>query len=175
MGLLRLHERYTTTFKDSFVVGICVSCVIGLVVELKFKVKILHIKNTPDFWILIPNKSRVFIALGQKVYSFFMPTLSATIRTFTVVVVLTVFKAIMPQGLIQLILQPQIIRDHGDKLRVGWFSSIILNSIAEIRIERIHVAPVPGHLDGVADGTLHAACGGLVFLRHAGVENLANN
>ena len=43
MGLSRFHERYTTTFKASFVVGICWS---GYRVEIQ--VKILHRKNTPE-------------------------------------------------------------------------------------------------------------------------------
>ena len=52
----------------------------------------------------------------------------------------------------ELIFQPQIIRDHGNKLRICGLSSVILNGVSKIRIERIHVASVPRHLDGMADG-----------------------
>ena len=46
-----------------------------------------------------------------------------------------------------------------------------MNGISEIRIQSIHVASVPRDLDGVADGSLDTARGGLVFLRNGGVEN----
>ena len=49
-----------------------------------------------------------------------------------------------------------------------------MDSISEITIERIDVAAVPRDLDCVADGTLDAACGGLVFLRNGGVEDLGD-
>jgi len=55
--------------------------------------------------------------------------------------------------LIQLIFQPQIIRNHGDKLTIRGLTAIILNRISKIGIERIHVPSVPRDLDGVADGT----------------------
>ena len=58
---------------------------------------------------------------------------------------------------IQFILQSQIIRDHRDKLRIGGLTSIVLNGVPKVAVEGIHVAAVPRDLDGVADGTLHAA------------------
>ena len=76
--------------------------------------------------------------------------------------------------LIHLILQPQIVSDHRDKLAISGLSSVILNGVAEIRIERIHVTSVPCDLDCVADGALDAACGGLVLLCDGGVENFCN-
>ena len=52
----------------------------------------------------------------------------------------------------QLIFQPQIIRNHGNKLAIRGLSAVVLNGIAKIGIERIHVAAIPSDLDGVADG-----------------------
>ncbi len=56
--------------------------------------------------------------------------------------------------LIHFILQPQIIRDHRDELTVRRLSTIVLNGVAEITVEGIHVASVPCDLNGVADSTL---------------------
>ena len=56
----------------------------------------------------------------------------------------------------QLVFEPQIIGDHRDKLRVGRLAAVVLDGVAEIGIEHVHVPAVPGHLNGVADGTLHA-------------------
>ena len=53
--------------------------------------------------------------------------------------------------LIQLILQSQIIRDHRDKFRICGLSSVVLDGISKVRIQRIHVTSVPCDLDGVAD------------------------
>jgi len=72
---------------------------------------------------------------------------------------------------IQLVFKPQIISYHGDKLTISRFSSVILNGIPKIRIQRIHVASVPRDLNSMTNGTLDAACGGLIFLRNRRVEN----
>ena len=61
-------------------------------------------------------------------------------------------------------IQPHLIGYHRDKLRVGGFSAQVMDSIAEVTVEGIHIAPVPCNLDSVADGALHAAGGGAVFL-----------
>ena len=69
----------------------------------------------------------------------------------------------LPEGalLVQLILQPEIIRDHRDELRIRGLSAIILNGVPKVAVESIHIASVPRDLDRVANGTLHAGCGGL--------------
>ena len=38
-----------------------------------------------------------------------------------------------------------------------------MDGITEVAVEGVHVSTVPCHLDGVADGPLHAAGGGTVF------------
>ena len=58
---------------------------------------------------------------------------------------------------IQFIFKSQIIRDHGDKFRIGGLSSIILDGVSEIGIEGIHVTSVPRDLDGV-EAELVKAC-----------------
>ena len=68
-------------------------------------------------------------------------------------------------SLIKLIFQSQIIGYHRDKFAIGGLSAIVLDSITEIGVKGIDVAPIPRDLDGVADGTLNAACGGLIFFR----------
>ena len=50
---------------------------------------------------------------------------------------------------IQLVFKPQIIRNHRDKLAICGLSSIILNGISKIRVQRIHIAAVPRDLNGM--------------------------
>ena len=70
------------------------------------------------------------------------------------------------KGLIQFIFQSEIIGYHRDKLAVRGLASVVLNGIAEVGIEGIHVASVPRDLDRVTDGTLDAACGGLISAKN---------
>ena len=62
------------------------------------------------------------------------------------------------------LIQPHFVSYHRNELRVGGFSAQVMDGIAEVAIEGIHISPVPCHLDGVADGALHTAGGGTVFL-----------
>ena len=74
----------------------------------------------------------------------------------------------------QFVFQSQIIRNHSNKLAIRGLSTIILNGVPKVGVEGIHVAPIPGHLDGVADGALHTGGGGGVLLGHRGVEHLGH-
>ena len=47
-----------------------------------------------------------------------------------------------------------------------------MDGIPEIAVQGIHITPVPRHLDGMADGTLHTAGGGAVSLGDFGVQAL---
>ena len=49
-----------------------------------------------------------------------------------------------------------------------------MDGIAEVAVEGVHIAPVPRHLDGVADGPLHAAGGSAVFLGNFRVQTLGH-
>ena len=71
-------------------------------------------------------------------------------------------------------IQPHLIGYHRDELTVGGFSAQVMDGIAEVAIEGIHVSPVPCHLDGVADSALHTAGGGTVFLGDFRVQALGH-
>ena len=68
------------------------------------------------------------------------------------------------------LIQPHLVGDHRDELRVGGFAAQVMDGVAEVAVESIYISPVPCHLDGVADGALHAAGGGAVFLGNFRVE-----
>ena len=72
------------------------------------------------------------------------------------------------------LIQSHLIGDHGDELAVGGLAAQVVDGVAEIRVQGIHIAPVPCHLDGVADGALHPAGGGVVFLGNLRVEALGD-
>ena len=71
-------------------------------------------------------------------------------------------------------IQPHLIGYHRDELRVGGLAAQVVDGIAEVAIEGIHISPVPCHLDGVADGPLHPAGGGAVFLGDLRVQALGH-
>ena len=71
-------------------------------------------------------------------------------------------------------IQPHLIRDHCNELRVGGLAPQIVDGVAEVAVEGIHIAPVPRHLDGVADGALHPAGGSAVFLGDFRVQALGH-
>ena len=73
------------------------------------------------------------------------------------------------------LIQPHLIGYHRDKLRVGRFTAQVMDGIAEVAVKGIHVSPVPRHLDSVADGPLHPAGGGAVFLGDFRVEALGHS
>lgn len=70
--------------------------------------------------------------------------------------------------------QPQLIRNHGDKLRISRLASGIMNGVPKVRIEHIYIASVPCHLNGMADGTFHSGGGGLISLGNGGVKLLGH-
>ena len=71
-------------------------------------------------------------------------------------------------------IQPHLIRNHCDELAVRGFASQVMNRIPEIAVQGIHVSPIPCHLDGVADGALHPAGSGAVFLGDFRVQALGH-
>ena len=72
-------------------------------------------------------------------------------------------------------IQPHLVSYHCNELRVCGFAAQVMDGIAEIAIEGVHIAPVPCNLDGVADGALHAAGGGTVFLGDFRVQALGHS
>ena len=71
-------------------------------------------------------------------------------------------------------IQPHLVGYHRNKLTVGGFAAQVMDGIAKVAVEGIHVSPVPCHLDGVADGALHAAGGSAVFLGNFRVQALGH-
>ena len=67
-------------------------------------------------------------------------------------------------------IQPHFVSDHRDEFAVGGLAPQVVDGIAEVAVEGIHIAPVPRHLNGMADGALHAAGSGTVFLGDFRVE-----
>ena len=49
-----------------------------------------------------------------------------------------------------------------------------MDGIAKVAVEGVHVSPIPCHLDGVADGALHTAGSGAVFLGDFWIEPLGH-
>ena len=49
-----------------------------------------------------------------------------------------------------------------------------MDGVAEVAVQGIHIATVPCHLDGVADGPLYPAGGGAVFLGDLRVQALGD-
>ena len=74
--------------------------------------------------------------------------------------------------LIHYVLQAHIVGNHRNKLRVGGLAAVVLDGVAEIRVQSVDVAPIPRNLNGVANGTLHTGGGRGIFLRNGGVEYL---
>ena len=83
-------------------------------------------------------------------------------RAFYNSIPVSVFPACLPHPLP--FIQPHLISYHCDELAVGGFTPQVMDGIAEVAVEGVYVSPVPCHLDGVADGALHPAGGGAVFL-----------
>ena len=73
------------------------------------------------------------------------------------------------------LIQPHLVSYHRDELRVGRLTAQVMDGVAEVAIEGIHVSPVPRYLDGVADGALHAAGGGTVLFGDLRVQALGHS
>ena len=72
-------------------------------------------------------------------------------------------------------IQPHLIGDHRDELAVGGLSAQVVDGVAEVAVQGVHIAPVPRHLDGMADGALHPAGGSAVFLGDFRVQALGHS
>ena len=72
-------------------------------------------------------------------------------------------------------IQPHFVSDHRDELTVGGLAAQVMDGIAKVAVEGIHVSPIPCHLDGVADGAFHPAGGSAVFLGDFRVQALGHS
>ena len=68
----------------------------------------------------------------------------------------------------------QLVRNQGDELTIGGLSFGIGHRIAEEALQGVQVSPIPGHLDGVANGSLHSGWGGAEGLGYLRVEHLGD-
>ena len=66
----------------------------------------------------------------------------------------------------------QLVRNQGDEFRIGGLAFGVGYGVAEEPLQGVQVPSVPGYLDGVADGPLHPAGGGLEGFGDLGVEDL---
>ena len=69
-------------------------------------------------------------------------------------------------------LQLELVRNQGNKFGIRGFSLGIADGIAEKSLQSIQIASVPGHFDGMADGSLDASGGSLECFGHLGVQYL---
>ena len=70
------------------------------------------------------------------------------------------------------LIQPHLVGNHCNELTVGGFSAQVMDGVAEVTVQSVHITPVPCHLDGMTDGALHPAGGGAVFLGDFRVQAL---
>ena len=71
-------------------------------------------------------------------------------------------------------LKLKLVRNQRNKFGIRGFSLGIADSVAEKSLEGIQIATIPGHFDGMADGTFHTAGCGLEGLGHLGVQDLGD-
>ena len=71
-------------------------------------------------------------------------------------------------------LKLQFVSDKGDEFGIRGFTLGIADSIAEKSLQGIQIASVPGYFDGMADGPLHSAGGGLECLGDLRVQYLGD-
>ena len=71
-------------------------------------------------------------------------------------------------------MQLQFVCDKGDELRIRWLSFGVGNRIPKEPLERIQIPSVPGHFDGVTDGSLDAGRRCAECLCHLGVQYLGD-
>ena len=79
----------------------------------------------------------------------------------------------------------QLVRNQGDELRIGGlafrighgirgFALGVADGIAKESLQGVQISPIPGNLDGVADGPLHSGRRGAEVLGHLRVEHLGD-
>ena len=87
-------------------------------------------------------------------------------------------KPVAPQSEIgnlgRLQLKLQFVCDKGDEFRIRGFSLGVADGIAEKSLQRIQIATIPGHFNGMANSPLHSGRGGLEGFRHLGVQYLGD-
>ena len=68
----------------------------------------------------------------------------------------------------------ELVRNQGDELGIGGLALGVGYRVAEEALQGVKIPSVPCHFDGVANGPLHPAGGGLEGFGHLGVEHLGD-
>ena len=63
-----------------------------------------------------------------------------------------------------LFVQADLVGDHRDELTIRGFAAEVVDGVTEVAVQSVHIAAVPGDLDGMADSTFDAAGRGTVAL-----------
>lgn len=71
-------------------------------------------------------------------------------------------------------LELQFVSNQGDELRIRRLALGVAHRVAKEALQGVEIAPVPGDLDGVADGSLHSAWGGAEVFGHLRIENFGD-
>ena len=71
-------------------------------------------------------------------------------------------------------LKLQFVSNQGNKLRIRGLTLGIADGIAEKSLQSIQITSVPGHFDGMADGTLHSGRRGLECFGHLRIQYLGD-
>ena len=53
-------------------------------------------------------------------------------------------------------LKLELVRNQGDELRIGGLALGVAYGVAKELLQGVQISPIPGYLDGVADGPLHS-------------------
>jgi hypothetical protein len=72
-------------------------------------------------------------------------------------------------------LNPQLVGDHRDKLRVGRLRLRDVDRVAEQMADGVDIAARPGDFDRMADGALDAGWRRFEFFRDSGIEGFGNS
>ena len=70
--------------------------------------------------------------------------------------------------------EAKLVGDHGDELGVGGLAALAADGVAEVAVESVNVAAIPGDLDSVANGALDAGGGGVEGARNTGIDELGH-
>lgn len=68
----------------------------------------------------------------------------------------------------------QFVSDQGDELGIGGLALGVADGVAEEALQGIQIAPIPCHLDGVANGPFYSTGRGAEGFGHLGVEDLGD-
>ena len=163
-----------------FFTQLCTTAIKHKFIGKPLKIQIFHAKNTPVHWgDFDPIKQEYSLVQRKKFIG--MKTRFYTYQSHLHCIGQPKEKSrkpVAPQSEIgnlgRLQLKLQFVCDKGDEFGIGGLSLGIADGVAKEALEGIQVAPIPGHLDGVANGPFHSGRGGVECLRHLGVQYLGD-